>query len=87
MFPVLDHVISVNSSPRQFAESLAVCLEPFFDGLYEVLMEQLAQDPYVFRIPGDETGPAGFGESWMRAVRKLTNTGQETGGGAGERPV
>ncbi|MEV4872254.1 hypothetical protein [Streptomyces syringium] len=28
-----------------FAEGLAVCLEPLFDGLYETLMEQLAADP------------------------------------------
>ncbi|MBK3629996.1 hypothetical protein JHN59_35400 [Streptomyces sp. MBT49] len=27
-------------------------------------MEQLAVAPYVFRIPGDDTGVAGFGETW-----------------------
>ncbi|MET8601316.1 hypothetical protein [Streptomyces althioticus] len=48
VFPLLDHVIAVNPSPRQFAELLVVCLEPFYDNLYETLMEQLAEDPGIF---------------------------------------
>ncbi|MCX4624997.1 hypothetical protein [Streptomyces albogriseolus] len=35
VFPLLDHVIAVNPSPRQFAELVVVCLEPFYDYLYE----------------------------------------------------
>ncbi|MER6354635.1 hypothetical protein ABT186_23155 [Streptomyces sp. NPDC001634] len=50
---------------------MAVCLEPPFDNPYEALMEQLGEDPDIFRIPGDATGPVGFGESWLRAVREL----------------
>ncbi|MDI1454437.1 hypothetical protein NHG22_11555, partial [Streptomyces sp. ATE26] len=75
MFPFLDHVIAINPSPRQFAESLAVFLEPFYGNLYEALMEQLAKDPDIFNIPGDDTGLAGFGETWMRTVRKLPGPG------------
>ncbi|MDX2571427.1 hypothetical protein QBA57_41605 [Streptomyces scabiei] len=73
MFPLLDHVIAVSPSPGQFAESLVVCMEPIFGNLYEALMEQLAVDPDVFRIPGDETGAVGFGEKWMRAMAELKN--------------
>jgi len=58
-----------------------VCLEPFYDNLYETLMEKLAEDPVIFRFPGDETGVVGFGEAWMGAVRDLPGRG----GGAGER--
>ncbi|MFF8431673.1 hypothetical protein ACF07Y_42400 [Streptomyces sp. NPDC016566] len=86
MFPVLDHVIAVNPSPRQFAESLAVCLEAPFDGLYEALMDQLAQDPDIFSIPGDETGAAGFGKRWIRAMEELTNGRQAANGGADHDP-
>lgn len=86
LFPVLDHVIAINPSPRQFAESLVVCLEPFFENLYEALMEQLAEDPDIFRIPGDETGAVGFGETWMRTLRELMNAGQEMGGCADDGP-
>ncbi|MGA5291612.1 hypothetical protein [Streptomyces pseudogriseolus] len=71
MFPFLDHVIAINPSPRQFAESLEVFLEPFFDNLYEALMEQFARDPDIFSIPGDETGAVGFGKRWMRAMEEL----------------
>ncbi len=42
--------------------SIRPCLEPFLDGLYEMLVEQLAADPNVFRIPGDERGAAGWPE-------------------------
>lgn len=72
MGPVLDYVISLNPSPRHFAESLAVCLEPLFDGLYEMLMEQLAADPGLFQIPGDESGAVGFMETWTRVLREQT---------------
>ncbi|MER5914985.1 hypothetical protein ABT124_32110 [Streptomyces sp. NPDC001982] len=75
MFPFLDHVIAVSPSPGQFAESLAVCMEPPFDNLYEALMEQLAEDSGIFRIPGDETGAVGFGETWMRAMAELKKAG------------
>lgn len=89
MFPVLDHVIAISPSPRQFAESLGACLEPFFDNLYETLMEQLAQDPAIFHIPGDETGAVGFGETWILTLRELANGVPEADGcgddGPGER--
>ncbi|MET8816456.1 hypothetical protein ABZW47_31205 [Streptomyces sp. NPDC004549] len=75
MFPFLSHAFSFSPSPVQFAESLSVCLEPLFDGLYEALMEQLARDPDIFRLPGDETGPVGFGERWMRALREVSAEG------------
>ncbi|MEV6192904.1 hypothetical protein AB0M19_10935 [Streptomyces sp. NPDC051920] len=42
--------------PRQLAESLAACLDPFLDGLYETLMEQLADNPDLFNLPGNDTG-------------------------------
>ncbi|MEU3480816.1 hypothetical protein ACI2LO_32175 [Streptomyces sp. NPDC033754] len=74
MFSVLDHFIVISPSPRQFAESLAVCLEPFFNDVYEALMEQLAENPGVFSIPGDESEAVGFGEAWMRALDEQTET-------------
>ncbi|MEU3795857.1 hypothetical protein AB0F07_39775 [Streptomyces fructofermentans] len=76
MFPFLDHVIAVSPSPGQFAEGLAVCMEPLFGSLYEALMEQLAEDPDIFRVPGDETGAVGFGEQWMRAMAELKEVGR-----------
>ncbi|MDI1454271.1 hypothetical protein NHG22_10655, partial [Streptomyces sp. ATE26] len=60
MFPFLDHVIALSPSPRQFAESLAICLEPFYDNLNEALMEQLRGDPGIFSVPVDERGVVGF---------------------------
>ncbi|MFB6850743.1 hypothetical protein ACFCXS_38730 [Streptomyces sp. NPDC056373] len=78
MFPILDHVISLSPSPRHFAEGLAVCLEPLFDGLYETLMEQLAADPGLFRVPGDEAGAFGFMETWLRTLREQSG-GDEIG--------
>ncbi|WP_143651080.1 hypothetical protein [Streptomyces phaeoluteigriseus] len=86
MFPFLDHIIAVSPSPGQFAESLAVCMEPPFGNLYEALMEQLAADPDIFRIPGDETGAVGFGERWMRAMAELKNGRQAVGGDADDGP-
>ncbi|MFF9186422.1 hypothetical protein [Streptomyces misionensis] len=77
MFPVLDHMIAISPSPVQFAEFLAICMEPLLDKLYEMLMEQLGDDPDIFSLPGDATGPVGFGETWMRTVRELTKTGQQ----------
>ncbi|MEU3290517.1 hypothetical protein [Streptomyces longwoodensis] len=76
MFPLLDHVIAINPSPRQFAEALALCLEPLLKSMYEVLMEQVSEDPALFSIPGDATGAGGFGESWMRALRELSASGR-----------
>jgi hypothetical protein len=76
MFPVLDHVITLGPSPRHFAEGLAVCLEPLFDGLYETLMEQLAADPALFRLPGDESGAAGFMERWIGTLRGQAQAGR-----------
>ncbi|MFD8901302.1 hypothetical protein [Streptomyces ardesiacus] len=86
MFPVLDHVISLSLSPRHFAEGLAVCLEPLFDGLYETLMEQLAADPDLFQLPGDETGAAGFMETWTRILREQTIRARERADTSGEGP-
>jgi hypothetical protein len=81
MFPVLDQMIFLSPSPRQFAESLTVYLEPLLDRLYETLTEQLTADPDLFRIPGDDTGPAGFGETWIRTLREKTKA---AGGGFGQ---
>ncbi|MFD0228067.1 hypothetical protein ACWGPD_10110 [Streptomyces hirsutus] len=86
MGPVLHHVIALSPSPRQLAEALAMCLEPLFDGLYETLMEQLAADPEVFRLPGDESGAAGFMETWIRTLRELSNGELEAGRGADDGP-
>lgn len=61
--PPLDHLIAVSPSPGQFTEALAVCLAPLFNVLYEALMEQLAADPYVLRIPGHDAGTARFGDT------------------------
>lgn len=72
MGPCLDHVIAVKPSPRQFAESLLACLSPLMDELYEALMEQLAADPNVFRIPGDESGAAGFMNTWIGTLHAQT---------------
>lgn len=76
MFPVLDHIIALNPSPNQFAEGLAVCLELFLDGLFETLMQQLTVDPNAFRLPGDESGAAGFMETWIRTLREQTRAGR-----------
>jgi hypothetical protein len=86
MFPVLDHVISLNPSPRHFAEALAVCLEPLFDGLHETLMEQLAADPDLFQIPGDESGAAGFMATWTRVLREQTTRARERVDASCEEP-
>lgn len=72
MFPILDHVIALSPSPTYFAQGLAVCLEPLFDGLYETLMEQLTAEPGLFQLPGDESGAAGFMETWIRVLREQT---------------
>jgi hypothetical protein len=65
MFPVLDHVISLNPSPRHFAEGLAT------------LLEQLAADPGLFQIPGDESGAANFMETWISVLREQTTRARE----------
>ncbi|MFF8931473.1 hypothetical protein ACF1AO_29875 [Streptomyces longwoodensis] len=75
VFPLLDHVIPISPSPMQSAEALTLCLEPFYENLYETLMEQLAEDPAIFRLPGDERGVVGFGEAWLGAVRNLPGPG------------
>ncbi|MEV8346422.1 hypothetical protein ACFRKD_08455 [Streptomyces niveus] len=80
MFPFLDHLIALSPSPGQFVEALAVCLEPLFDGLYEVLMEQLSADSNIFSIPGDERGAVGFGEKWMRTLDEQTGAGGASAG-------
>lgn len=72
MFPILDHVIALSPSPRYFAQGLAIGLEPLFDGLYETLMEQIMAEPALFQIPGDESGAAGFMETWTRTLREQT---------------
>ncbi|WP_432021274.1 hypothetical protein [Streptomyces sp. 1222.5] len=38
-------------------------------------MDQLAENPDLFSIPGEDTSPAGFGETWMRTARKLPGAG------------
>ncbi|MFD9280281.1 hypothetical protein ACFWD7_23760 [Streptomyces mirabilis] len=83
VFPFLDHAIAINPSPRQFAESLAVFLEPFFDGLYQILMDQFAENPDIFSIPGDETGAVGFGEKWMRLTKGSRGVGEDADDGPG----
>ncbi|MFD5519588.1 hypothetical protein [Streptomyces sp. NPDC127066] len=80
MFPVLDHVIAIRPSPRQLAESLTACLDTPLDGLYETLMEQLADNPDIFSIPGDDTSPAGFGEKWIRTMAEQTQAGSASAG-------
>ncbi|MEU9712637.1 hypothetical protein AB0E21_29120 [Streptomyces sp. NPDC047967] len=79
MFPVLDHMIGVSPSPTQFAEALAACLEPYLDELYTALMEQLAADPAIFHLPGDDTGAAGFMDTWLRTLREQTGKDTEQG--------
>ncbi|MFE9291966.1 hypothetical protein [Streptomyces olivaceus] len=87
MFPFLDHVVAIDLSPMRFAESLAVFLEPFFDGLYQVLMDQFAENPDIFSVPGDERGAVGFGERWMRSMEELSNgRRQAANGGADHDP-
>ncbi|MFD7552576.1 hypothetical protein [Streptomyces sp. NPDC059816] len=80
MFPVLDHMIGLSPSPTEFAEALAACLEPYLDELYAALMEQLAADPAIFHLPGDDTGAAGFMDTWLRTLRE--QTGKDTGQGS-----
>ncbi|MER6847092.1 hypothetical protein AB0A81_28135 [Streptomyces flaveolus] len=87
MFPVLSQLIAFSPSPGQFAEALTVCLDPLLDALYEELMEQLADNPAIYQIPGDDTGPAGFGETWIRTVREALNSGQEAGRGTDDGPL
>ncbi|MFE9859223.1 hypothetical protein [Streptomyces sp. NPDC005780] len=80
MFPFLDHVIAVSPSPGQFAEGLAVCMEPLFGSLYESLMEQFLEDPDIFRMPGDDTGAVGFSKEWLRTLREQAEAGNARGG-------
>jgi hypothetical protein len=75
MFPFLDRIIAIAPSPTQFAETLAVCLQPLLDNLYEALMAQVAAGPDLFRLPGDETGAAGFMEKWIRTLRERSPAG------------
>lgn len=35
-------------------------------------MEQLAADPALLQLPGDESGAAGFMETWTRVLREQT---------------
>jgi hypothetical protein len=78
MFALLDHVISLSPSPKHFAQGLAICFEPLFDGLYETLLERLAADPALFQLPGNEaSGAAGFMETWTRILREQTTRAQE----------
>lgn len=90
VFPLLDLVIVADPSPGQFALGLTVCLQPFYDNLYETLTQQLTVNTDIFSIPSDETGPAGFSEAWIRTLREPANAAPQDGGGAdsgpGERP-
>ncbi|MFG2683969.1 hypothetical protein [Streptomyces sp. NPDC048392] len=87
VFPILDHVIALSSSPRHFAQGLAIGLDPLFDGLYETLMEQLAADSALFQIPGDETGAAGFMDAWTRTLREQTAMARKRADASCEEPV
>ncbi|MGW5782031.1 hypothetical protein [Streptomyces sp. NPDC003863] len=69
---MLHHLVSISPTPRQFAEGLVGCLDPMWDELYEALMEQLATDPNLFRLPGDDTGAAGFVNTWTRTLDEQT---------------
>jgi hypothetical protein len=82
MFPVLDRIIAINPSPTQFAETLAVCLQPLLDDLYEALMAQVAAGPPISSgspatrrarpaswrggSVAARTGRVGQGRCWMR---------------------
>ncbi|MEU1868474.1 hypothetical protein [Streptomyces gardneri] len=68
----MDRIVSLSPTPRQFTEGLTACLGGMLDELYEALMEQLAADPYLFRIPGDEHGAAGFMDTWTRTLQQQT---------------
>ncbi|QPK43354.1 hypothetical protein H4W23_01010 [Streptomyces gardneri] len=70
--PVLDRIISLSPTHRQCAEGLTACLGGILDELYEALMEQLAADLCLFRIPGDEHGAAGFIDTWTRTLQEQT---------------
>ncbi|MFB6680124.1 hypothetical protein ACFCWG_48650 [Streptomyces sp. NPDC056390] len=48
VFPFLDRIIAINPSPTQFAEALAVYLQPLLDNLYEALTAQVAAGPDLF---------------------------------------
>ncbi|WP_051779846.1 hypothetical protein, partial [Streptomyces sp. NRRL S-241] len=86
VFPLLDHVIALSPSPTRFAQGLAIGLEPLFDGLYEMLMEQLTAEPGLFQVPGDETGAAGFMETWIRSLHEQTARARERVDTSGEEP-
>jgi hypothetical protein len=77
MGSILGHAIALAPSPQQFASEIALCMDPFFDGLYEVLMEQLAQSPEIFHVPGDDTGAAGFMDTWLRTLHEVTDKRQD----------
>ncbi|MGW2802414.1 hypothetical protein [Streptomyces sp. NPDC001269] len=85
VFPLLEQVITIYPSPEQFSVSLTVCLEPLMDVLYEALMEQLALDPDVVRIQGDENGAASFMETWIRTLREM-QVGEGAGHGRADDP-
>ncbi|WP_147974205.1 hypothetical protein [Streptomyces sp. col6] len=83
MDPLLDHMISLPPPPGN-AESLTMCLEPLFGRLHEALMERPAQSPHILQIPEDDTGAAGFMESWMTTLREqAAAAGEATGGSEG----
>ncbi|MFB6828440.1 hypothetical protein [Streptomyces hydrogenans] len=65
---MLHNLVSISPTPRQFAEGLVACLDPAWDELYEALMEQLATDPNLFRLPGDDIGAGGFVSAWTRTL-------------------
>ncbi|GHE72124.1 hypothetical protein GCM10018782_52280 [Streptomyces griseoaurantiacus] len=49
--------------------------------------EQLTADPALFRLPGDESGAAGFMETWTRVLRQQTTTAQERASESCEGPL
>ncbi|MGW4055937.1 hypothetical protein ACWENA_34455 [Streptomyces sp. NPDC004779] len=65
---MLHNLVSISPTPRQLAEGLVACLDPAWDELYEALMEQLATDPNLFRLPDDDIGAGGFVSAWTRTL-------------------
>ncbi len=70
--PLLTQLISIDTGPRQFADSLLSCLDPIWHELHLALMEQLQADSDLFCLPGDDTRATGFMETWIRTLREQT---------------
>jgi hypothetical protein len=70
--PLLTQMISTDTGPRQFADTLLTCLDPIWHDLHQALMDQLQADPDLFCLPGDDTRATGFMETWTRTLREQT---------------